>query len=81
MSIALRDGVARLEIASRVILGVLALAGGVHTYLGVRDPLNGNATTRRIVFFKPAELLELKQTTTRARPDSIESETRSRFLI
>lgn len=32
----------------RVTLGVLALASGVYTYLGVRDLLNGNAT---IVFF------------------------------
>ena len=48
MSIALRDGVSRLEITSRVTLAVLALASGVYTYLGVRDLLNGNAT---IVFF------------------------------
>jgi len=48
MSIALRDGVSRLEVTSRVTLGVLALASGVYTYLGVRDLLNGNAT---IVFF------------------------------
>jgi hypothetical protein len=44
----LRDGVQRLEITTRVTLGVLALASGVYTYLGVRDLLNGNAT---IVFF------------------------------
>ena len=31
-----------------VTLGVLALASGVYTYLGVRDLLNGNAT---VVFF------------------------------
>jgi hypothetical protein len=48
MSIALRDGVSRLEITTRVTLAVLALASGVYTYLGVRDLLNGNAT---IVFF------------------------------
>ena len=48
MSIALRDGVSRLEITSKITLGVLALASGVYTYLGVRDLLNGNAT---IVFF------------------------------
>lgn len=48
MSIALRDGVSRLEVTTRVTLGVLALASGVYTYLGVRDLLNGNAT---IVFF------------------------------
>src|SRR5688500_20337935 len=48
MSIALRDGVSRLEVTTKVTLGVLALASGVYTYLGVRDLLNGNAT---IVFF------------------------------
>ena len=48
MSSALRDGVSRLEVTTRVTLGVLALASGVYTYLGVRDLLNGNAT---IVFF------------------------------
>ena len=48
MSTALRDGVQRLEITTRVTLGVLALASGVYTYLGVRDLLNGNAT---VVFF------------------------------
>jgi hypothetical protein len=48
MSLALRDGVARLEVTTRVTLGVLALASGVYTYLGVRDLLNGNAA---IVFF------------------------------
>jgi hypothetical protein len=48
MSLALRDGVSRLEVTSRVTLGVLALASGVYTYLGVRDLLNGNAT---VVFF------------------------------
>ena len=47
-STALREGVQRLEITTRVTLGVLALASGVYTYLGVRDLLNGNAT---IVFF------------------------------
>ena len=36
MSIALRDGVSRLEITSKVTLAVLALASGVYTYLGVR---------------------------------------------
>jgi hypothetical protein len=44
MSTALRDGVQRLEVTLRVTLGVLALASGVYTYLGVRDLLNGNAT-------------------------------------
>jgi hypothetical protein len=48
MSIALSDGVRRLETTTRVTLGVLALASGVYTYLGVRELLNGNAT---IVFF------------------------------
>jgi hypothetical protein len=48
MSSHLRDGIARLEITTRVTLGVLALASGVYTYLGVRDLLNGNAT---LVFF------------------------------
>jgi hypothetical protein len=48
MSVALRDGVSRLEVTTRVTLGVLALASGVYTYLGVRDLLNGDAT---VVFF------------------------------
>jgi hypothetical protein len=48
MSIALRDGVSRLEITTKVTLAVLALASGVYTYLGVRDLLNGDTT---IVFF------------------------------
>jgi hypothetical protein len=48
MSIALRDGVSRLEVTTKVTLGVLALASGVYTYLGVRELLNGNAT---VVFF------------------------------
>lgn len=48
MSAALREGVQRLEITTRVTLGVLALASGVYTYLGVRELLNGNAT---VVFF------------------------------
>ena len=48
MSIALRDGVAGLEVTTKVTLAVLALASGVYTYLGVRDLLNGNST---IVFF------------------------------
>jgi hypothetical protein len=48
MSTALREGVQRLEVTTRVTLGVLALASGVYTYLGVRELLNGNAT---VVFF------------------------------
>jgi hypothetical protein len=48
MSVALREGVQRLEVTTRVTLAVLALASGVYTYLGVRELLNGNAT---VVFF------------------------------
>src|SRR2546430_16333120 len=48
MSIALSDGVRRLETTTRVTLAVLALASGVYTYLGVRELLNGNAT---VIFF------------------------------
>ncbi len=48
MSVALREGVQRLEVTTRVTLSVLALASGVYTYLGVRELLNGNAT---VVFF------------------------------
>ena len=48
MSTALRDGIQRLEVTSRVAIGVLTLASGVYTYLGVRELLNGNTTT---VFF------------------------------
>jgi hypothetical protein len=44
----LRDGIQRLEVTSRVTIGVLALASGVYTYLGVRELLNGNT---RIVLF------------------------------
>ena len=44
MSQMLRNGVARLEVTAQVTLGVLALASGVYTYLGVRELLNGNAT-------------------------------------
>jgi hypothetical protein len=48
MSTALRDGIQRLEITSRVTLGVLALGSGVYTYLGARELLNGDSS---IVFF------------------------------
>ena len=48
MSIALREGVKRLEVTLRVTLAVLALGSGFYTYLGVRELLNGNAT---VVFF------------------------------
>src|SRR5258708_15418961 len=48
MSTALRDGINRIEITMRVTLGVLAVASGVYTYLGVRELLNGDAT---VVFF------------------------------
>lgn len=44
MSTSLREGVHRLDITTRVTLGVLALASGVYTYLGVRELLDGNAT-------------------------------------
>jgi hypothetical protein len=44
MSTALRDGIQRLEVTSRVTIGVLALGSGVYTYLGVRELLNGNST-------------------------------------
>lgn len=37
-----------LDLTTRATLGVLALASGVYTYLGVRDLLDGDAT---IVFF------------------------------
>jgi hypothetical protein len=36
MSTTLRNGIQRLELTSRVTLGVLALGSGVFTYLGVR---------------------------------------------
>jgi hypothetical protein len=48
MSLVLREGVTRLEVTTRVTLGILALASGVYTYLGVRDLLNGNVS---VVFF------------------------------
>jgi hypothetical protein len=48
MSKPLRDGVESLELTTQLTLGVLALASGVYTYLGVRDLLDGNAS---IVFF------------------------------
>src|SRR4030081_3777581 len=48
MSTALRDGIQRLGVPSRVTIGVLAPASGVQPHLAVRDLLNGNAT---IVFF------------------------------
>ena len=44
MSTALRNGIQRLELTSRVTLGVLALGSGVYTYLGVRELLNDNST-------------------------------------
>ena len=44
MSTALRDGIQRLEITSRVTLGVLALGSGVYTYLGARELLNGDSS-------------------------------------
>lgn len=48
MSSSLHEGVQRLELTTRATLGVLALASGVYTYLGVRDLLDGDAT---VVFF------------------------------
>jgi hypothetical protein len=48
MSSALREGVRGLDLTMRLTLGVLALASGVYTYLGVRDLLDGSAT---ITFF------------------------------
>jgi len=48
MSSALRNGVAGLDVTMRITLGVLALASGVYTYLGVRDLLDGSAL---ITFF------------------------------
>ncbi|MDF2619230.1 MAG: hypothetical protein K0S00_1889 [Xanthobacteraceae bacterium] len=41
MTSALRAGVAGLDVTMRITLGVLALASGVYTYLGVRDLLDG----------------------------------------
>jgi len=43
MSSALRDGVSAIDLTMRLTLGVLALASGVYTYLGVRDLLDGSA--------------------------------------
>ena len=48
MSSALRNGVVGLDVTMRLTLGVLALASGVYTYLGVRDLLDGSAV---ITFF------------------------------
>lgn len=48
MSSALREGVRGLDLTMRLTLGVLALASGVYTYLGVRDLLDGSPT---ITFF------------------------------
>ncbi|MDW6023517.1 hypothetical protein SAZ10_17340 [Mesorhizobium sp. BAC0120] len=42
MSSQLRDGVSALDLTMRLTLGVLALASGVYTYLGVRDLLDGS---------------------------------------
>lgn len=44
----LLTGVARLEVTLKITTAILALAAGVYTYLGVRELLNGSATT---VFF------------------------------
>jgi hypothetical protein len=47
-SVLLADGVSRLETTLKLTTAILALAAGVYTYLGVRELLNGSATT---VFF------------------------------
>ena len=44
----LTNGVERLEVTLKITTAILALAAGVYTYLGVRELLNGSATT---VFF------------------------------
>jgi hypothetical protein len=44
----LRKSIASLDLTTKVTLGVLALASGVYTYLGVRELLDGSAT---LVFF------------------------------
>ncbi|MCB8836518.1 hypothetical protein [Aurantimonas sp. VKM B-3413] len=44
-SYTLRGQLTRLDTTTRVTLAVLALASGVYTYLGVRDLLDGTATT------------------------------------
>ena len=44
-SYTLRGQQTRLDLTTRVTLGVLAIASGVYTYLGVRDLLDGTATT------------------------------------
>ncbi len=47
-SVLLTKGVERLEVTLKITTAILALAAGVCTYLGVRELLNGSATT---VFF------------------------------
>ncbi|MBB3998106.1 hypothetical protein [Aureimonas pseudogalii] len=47
-SYTLRGQIARLELTTRMTLAILATASGVFTYLGVRELLDGDATT---VFF------------------------------
>lgn len=47
-SLLLTKGVERLEVTLKITTAILALAAGVYTYLGVRELLNGSATT---VFF------------------------------
>ncbi|NDV85585.1 hypothetical protein GTW51_02615 [Aurantimonas aggregata] len=44
-SYTLRGQQTRLDLTTKVTLAVLALASGVYTYLGVRELLNGTATT------------------------------------
>jgi len=40
----LREGIEVLELTAKLTLGVLALASGVYTYIGVRDLLDGSAS-------------------------------------
>jgi hypothetical protein len=47
-SLLLTKGIERLEVTLKITTAILALAAGVYTYLGVRELLNGSATT---VFF------------------------------
>jgi hypothetical protein len=44
-SLLLSKGVDRLEVTLKITTAILALAAGVYTYLGVRELLNGSATT------------------------------------
>ncbi|MBA4782007.1 MAG: hypothetical protein H2045_02135 [Rhizobiales bacterium] len=48
MSQVLRRGIVRLELTTKITLGILALASGVYTYIGVRGLLQG---TEASIFF------------------------------